>query len=154
MNRIKPSILGSAIGVVLLVMLAVAGPAAAANNTTSYYENESTNTTGAGWVPGENATLDNILDMATRLGPTFIGTGGMDPSGTGYVGYLILSLVLVGSTLGTMRGAGVGPVGGSIIGMTLAYGLVDVGLAPSWVKTILLLGLGLATAVVIKRTIR
>lgn len=148
----------SALVALALLSLLVA-PAAANNNTTNYYNNstqqdEASNTTGAGWIAGENATLENLLDMATRLGPVFIGSGTLDQSGTGFTGILILALTLVGSTLTAMRGAGVGPVGGSILGMTLSYGLVEIGFAPPWTKVLLLFGLGIAAAIVIKRSVR
>lgn len=146
--------------VALALLCLLVAPAAANNNTTTNYYNNSTQqdaadgTTGAGWVAGENATLDNVLDMATRLGPVFIGSGTLDQSGTGFTGILILSLTLVGSTLTAMRGAGVGPVGGSILGMTLSYGLVEIGLAPPWTKVLLLFGLGIAASIVFKRSVR
>lgn len=146
--------------VALALLCLLVAPAAANNNTTTNYYNNSTqqdaadSTTGAGWVAGENATLDNVLDMATRLGPVFIGSGALDQSGTGFTGILILSLTLVGSTLTAMRGAGVGPVGGSILGMTLSYGLVEIGLAPPWTKVLLLFGLGIAASIVFKRSVR
>lgn len=154
-SRFTAGAIGVIFALLLLGSVAVIGPAAGANNTTNYYNNStgSDNVTALGWVPGENATLDNVLDMATRLGPYFIGTGEQDPSGTGYVGLLLLSLVLVGATVGSMRGAGVGPIGGSIIGMTLSYALVEVGLAPPWVKTLLLFGIGIAAAIAIKRSV-
>lgn len=140
-------------------ILLVAGVGVAQNNTTindtaPYYNNSTGNVSSAGWVPSENATLDSIGQMSTRFLSTFIGFGQLDSSGTGYQGVLLLSVIIGGVTIAATVGTGVGPVGGSILGMTTGYGLVGIGIAPVWVKPILLFGIGITAAVAFKRILR
>jgi len=89
-----------------------------------------------------NATLQNILELAVELSPNLIGTGEQDPSGTGFQGILLTGLAFAGATVASIIGVGVGPIGGSIIGAMVSYGLVDLGFAPPWIKPLLLFGIG------------
>lgn len=155
-----------AVGFALLACIAIATSAlsggagvVSGNNTTinetaPYYNNESGNVTAEGWVAGPNATLDNIGDMATRFVSLFIGYGSLDPSGTGYEGVLIMGIIMGGVGLAAISGTRIGPVGGVILSMTVGYGLVGVGLAPVWVKTVLLFGIGIVASVALRRTLR
>lgn len=101
-----------------------------------------------------NATFDNILDLAVGLSPSFIGTGDVDPSGTGFEGVLLIGLVFATVSLGTMLETRVGPMGGLVVGTIVAYGLVDAGFAPPWVKPLLLFGIGGLAVAAFRRVIQ
>lgn len=130
-------------------------PAAAAQEPIKtdapFYDGENGTTNTTGWLPdGGNATADGMLEMLARIPGIYIGSGGLDPSGSGYQGILLLGLVIASSALFAMRGAGVGPIAGSMIGLTVAFGLTTTGIAPRWVQPLLLFALGIpvATAVI------
>lgn len=101
-----------------------------------------------------NATFDNILDKVVGLSPSFIGTGDVDPSGTGFEGVLLVGLVFATVSLGTMIETGIGPMGGLVVGTIVAYGLVDAGFAPPWVKPLLLFGIGFLAVAAFRRVIQ
>jgi len=101
-----------------------------------------------------NATFDNILEQAVSLSPSFIGTGDVDPSGTGFEGVLLVGLVFATVSLGTMLETRIGPMGGLVVGTIVAYGLVDAGFAPPWVKPLLLIGIGGLAVAAFRRVIQ
>lgn len=132
---------------VVAVALA-AGPAAGAD--VDYYNNSS------GVVQPdspENATLDNIVGMAVDLAPSFIGTGEQDPSGSGFQGVLLTGTALAFVAVGAMIGAGIGTIGGTILGLAVSYGLVDAGFAPEWMKVLLLFGLGIVVFIAARKAL-
>lgn len=137
------------LGVVLLAGLLV-GPASVAADA-DYYNNSSRVVQGD--APAD-ATLDNILGLFVDLSPDIIGTGERDPSGTGFQGVLLTGLMWAGALAGAMIGTGVGPVGGGVVATTLAYGLVDAGYAPVWLKPILLFGVGIFAFIALRRVVR
>lgn len=116
-----------------------------------YYND--TNTTGAadGWFGDGEPTLDQIVGMVTRVPDYVIGTGQQDPSGTGYQGMLLTGLIMIGASVSAVAGLGVGPVGGAAVGLTVGFGLARIGLAPPWVRVIMLFGLGILAAAAIRR---
>lgn len=128
-----------------LAIAALSAPAAATdiNETAPYYNNSSSDVSTNGWLPGENATLDNMGDMLVRLGPYLIGTGDMDPSDTGFQGLLLTGLVMAGALLGAIATLPVGAAGGSVLAVVVGYGMTSLGFAPSWFRTMLLFGVGL-----------
>lgn len=107
-----------------------------------YYDGESESSDMTDWVPGDgNVTADGMLKMLGRIPAVFIGSGGVDPSGSGYVGVLLTGVViLAAATMGAV-GTGVGVVGGSMLGMVLAFGMTFVGIVPGWIRPLLLFGL-------------
>lgn len=138
------------VAVLLASQIALIGLASAGHNTT-YYNNSS------GVVQPDtprNATLDNIVGVAVDLAPDLIGTGERDPSGTGFQGVLLTAIVFASVSLATMAGTSVGPIGGTILGSTVAYGLVDLGFAPEWTKLLLLFGLGIVAYVGFRRVLQ
>jgi len=52
-----------------------------------------------------------------------------------------------------MAGTGVGAIGGSILGVVAAYGFVDLGFAPEWLKPLLLIGVGTLAFVMFRRVL-
>lgn len=154
----------AATGILAAVLLAgmlggTAGTVSAANATNvsekaPMYDNSTQNVSFEFWFDEGNVSLDVLGDMASRLGPAIIGTGNEDPSGTGFVGVLLLGLVIAGSVLVSVMGTGIGPVGGTIVGLVLGYGMIAVGLAPAWAWPLLLFGLGIVAAVAAIRILR
>lgn len=135
----------------LLVVGLLLGTGVATANHSSYYNNSS------GVVQPNaprNANLSNIVGLAIQLSPDLIGTGEQDPSGTGFQGVLLTGLVFAGVSLGTIVGIGVGSVAGTILGTVVAYGLVDLGYAPPWIKPVLLFAIGVLTFIMFKRVFR
>lgn len=137
----------------LLVVLGVAllflsAPAAAQNATNvsdvaPYYANQSSSVPNSSWYQGiDNATLDSMGQMATRLGPYFVGTGGMDPSGTGFEGVLLTGIIMVGMFVGAVGMLPVGSVGGGVLAVVVGYGMTEIGLAPGWFRVILVFAVG------------
>lgn len=140
--------LAAIIGVGITVALLATAPAAAQNATNvsdvaPYYANQSDAVPNGSYYNGtENATLDSIGDMATRLGPVFIGTGDMDPSGTGFQGALITGFVMILMFVGAWAMLPLGSVGGGVLAVVVGYGLTDLGLAPGWFRVILVFVVG------------
>ncbi len=146
----KRRALGVVAGMVALALVSTAllGPVAA---QAGYYNNSSGVVQSD--VP-ENTTLENILDLAVELSPSLFGVGEQDPSGSGFQGVLLVGLVFAGVSGGLIGAAGVGPIGGTILGSLVSYGLVDLGFAPQWVKPLLLFGIGTLAFVMFRRLFR
>lgn len=141
-----------AVAVVLLVLVGgllagvVVGPASAAD----YYNNSS------GVVQPdapENVTLDSLVGITVDLAPDLIGTGEQDPSATGFQGVLLTGVTFAFVAVGAMIGTGIGTVGGTVLGLTVSYGLVDVGYAPQWIKVLLLFGVGVVVFIAIRKAL-
>lgn len=140
-----------AAAVLLVVAAAIAPVAGHAAADVDYYNNSSSVVNSSSPA---NATLPNIIDTAISIAPTFIGTGEQDPSGTGFEGVLLVGVSYAGVALLAIGGAGVGPVGGSVLGAVISYGLVDLGFAPPWVKPLLLFGIGMLAIIGFRRVIQ
>lgn len=120
-----------------------------------YYANESSNVNSDAWFAGvENATMDDIISMSLRLGPYIIGTGEPVGGGAGYAGVLLLGLLVAGIFVGAVAGTPLGGSGASVVALIAGYGLVEVGLAPEWMKIVLLFLLGGVASVVFIRAMR
>lgn len=151
---------GLVIGAILVLSL-LGGSAAAQTTTTNqtlndtapYYENGSSDVDWGDWVPGGQANVSNLGDLLGRIGPAIIGVGVNDPSGTGTQGYLLTGLAVAGGVGAATIGAGVGPVGGLSIGLTLAYGLSALGLAPPWIRAVTVFVVGLIVARAFRRAL-
>lgn len=135
--------------VVLVSAILVFGQAGAAANA-PYYDNQSGVVSSSS---PSNATLHNITKAAVSLAPSLIGTGAQDPSATGFQGFLLTGLVFGGTALMGMAGAGLGAIGGSILGLFVSYGFVDLGYAPAWLKPLLLIGVGTLAFVMFRRVL-
>ena len=142
----------------VVVFLQPVGTSAAANNTTNisdqapYYDNESNiSNPDPGWFNGGNVTLDGVVDMVTRIPGYIIGTGQQDQSGTGFIGVLLTGLLMAGGALGMIMGAGVGAIGGTIVALAVGFGLTTVGLAPAFIRPILLFAIGILAATAFRR---
>lgn len=107
-----------------------------------FYDDENGSTNMSGWVPGDgNATADAVLEFLARTPGIWIGSGDVDPSGSGYEGVLLTALIIGGAALLAMVGTGVGPIAGSMIGMVLAFGMTTIGIIPLWIQPLLLFAL-------------
>lgn len=140
---------------VIALTAAVSSPATgAALNNSSYYDDVTVDGPGDGWYGDGNATLDQVVDMATRIPGYVIGTGEVDQSGTGFVGVLLTGLLMAGSAAGMIAGTGAGPVGGAVVALAVGFGLTSVGFAPAWIRVVLLFGVGILAALAWRRSIQ
>jgi len=67
---------------------------------------------------------------------------------------LLVGLIFATVSMGTMIETRIGPIGGLVVGTIVAYGLVDAGFAPPWVKPLLLFGIGALAFVAFQRVVR
>jgi hypothetical protein len=118
------------------------------NETAPYYANETSLENQSGWFPnGGNVSLDTLGEMSTRLGPYIIGTGDQIPGGTTYAGTIITGLAMVAVFVGAVGYTSIGSTGGIVVASTIGYGMTSIGLAPGWLKIVLLMIIGLIAAV-------
>jgi len=157
-----------AFSVVLVVLLVWTSPlVAAANNSTyannssnlskdaPYYVNSSRPTNGSAWFAGHREpSMDNITGMAARVVPRLIGFGNQLPGGVGYAGPVVLGLVVTGIFAGAVKGVGMSMPSSAVVSLVGAYGLIDVGLAPPWLKIVILMLLGVVASIVVLRISR
>jgi len=148
--------------VLLVVMLLativpVGGAVAQTNNTTNvsdvapYYEGNTSEVNNESWMSGrENATLDNIVHYATRIGPFVIGGTGAEAQGGGYVGPAMVSLFIMGFILSMLLSSRAGVVGSVTIAIASAGGLANAGVAPGWIFAVVLFVVGMILARVIR----
>jgi hypothetical protein len=139
-------------GALIVVAVLISGLLLAVGSATAagYYNNST------GVVQDDtpqNATLKNIVEIVVDLSPSIIGAGEQDPSNTGFQGFLLVGLAYGGATVAAIIGAGVGPIGGSILGSVIAYGLVDLGFAPPWFKPLLLFFVGILGFMAFRRVV-
>lgn len=143
-SRFLAVVIGALLLSVLLLGLVPSGAAA------DYYNNSSAAVSSSS---PSNATLENILYQAVSLSPDLIGTGQQDPSGTGFQGVLLIGVIFAMSSLGMMAGTRVGPIGATILGSAVSYGLVDLGFAPVWIKPLLLFAIGAVCVIMFRRVL-
>jgi hypothetical protein len=122
------------------------------NETAPYYDNQTSNASAVGWVP-PNATLDSIVGLAVRMPDYLIGTGEIDESGTGFEGVLLTGLFMLGASTAAVLGVGIGAVGGTIVALSMGFMLTSIGLAPAFVRPIMLFGIGIAAATALRRVL-
>lgn len=146
------ALLGAVLLTAYVLWLFATVPIAADAQADYYNDTNASDGAADGWFgDGGDPTLDQLVDMATRVPAYVIGTGEQDPSGSGYEGVLLTGLVMVGSAAMAIVGVGVGPVGGTAVGLTVGFGLARVGLAPPWLRVVMLFGLGILAAAAIRR---
>lgn len=145
--------------VLLIGVVAMGTPAAAANNSTinetaPYYTNQSSNVGSSSWFAGiEEVSLPSIGTMATRTLEFMIGPGQAIPGGDGGLsGPIIMGLVIVGVIMGSVAGTRIGAPGGAVVTLVGTFGLISMGLAPQWLKIVVLGLLGLVTTAAILRS--
>jgi hypothetical protein len=119
----------------------------------SYYNNSSSTVNGSSWFAGmEQMSLPTMGQMLTRTIAFVIGSGSTVPGGGGLSGPIVTGLVLSGIFLGAVSGTKIGAPGGAVIAVVAVFSLISVGLAPAWLKVVLLFLLGLTAAAAILRT--
>lgn len=130
-------------GLMLLFVPAAGAQSSNISNVSPYYANQSSSVDNASWYDGVgNATIDSMGRMATRLGPYFIGTGELDPSGTGFQGVLLTGIVMSIMFVGSWAMLPLGSVGGGVLSVIVGYGMTELGLAPQWFRVILVFAIG------------
>lgn len=145
---------------VVATLAGIVAPAVAQTNNSSleekapYYANNTSHVANESWMAGrEEPTLDTVLHYATRVGGFIIGPGDRTV-GAAASGTLALGLVVAGAMGGTLLTSGVGPVGGSVLGLVTLAGLVGVGLAPAWTLAVSLFGVGIVLSIVVVNVFR
>jgi len=119
-----------------------------------YYANNTTDVANESWTQGrEDATLDNVTNYLTRIG-TFVIGNEADGGANQMAGVLVLAVVLIGILLSQVAGRGVGPVGGTVLGLVAAGGLATAGILPAWLFAVGLLGVGLVLTAVLITALR
>jgi len=142
------------ITVALLSALTSIGTAAA-QDTGPYYNNSSSTVNGTSWFAGmENVTVSSLGGMATRTLSFIIGPGTTVPGGGGLSGPIILGLLVAGTFVGAVTGTRIGAPGGAVVALVATFGLISVGLAPAWLKIVILMLLGLVAATAVLRSTR
>jgi len=119
-----------------------------------YYADNDTHVNNESWMNGhENATLDNVVSMATRVSGFVIGNRDAQ-GGAGPANGLVLALVVFGVVATAGGRSRVGTVGGSVLGIAAAAALSAVGLAPSWLFAVIMFGVGLVAAAALLRILQ
>lgn len=122
------------------------------SNKSPYYANNTTAIDNTSWFAGrENATLDNSLNMLTRISTFVIGGSS---GGVGAEGALITGLIVFGAVSGLTGTSRVGTVGGAVMGVAVIAALVEAGLAPFWTYGIVLFAVGAVATKVFIRVVR
>lgn len=157
MTRVHLLVAASVSFIVLAGILALSAPAAAQtnnstlNDTAPYYDNQSEIGNQTDWLP-QNISLDSIGEVSSRLGPFVIGSGQQIPGGTTYAGTIVTGLLMVAIFIGGTAFTSLGAAGGAVVASVAGYGLIELGLAPSWLRVVILLIIGIIAAVAIRRT--
>ncbi|WP_423745092.1 hypothetical protein V5735_03440 (plasmid) [Haladaptatus sp. SPP-AMP-3] len=127
----------------------------ALNDTAPYYENQTAVRNRSSWFPnGSTVSLDTLGQMSLRLGSFVIGTGDQIPGGTTYAGTIITGILMVAVFLGAISYTNLGSTGGVVVAATIGYGMTSIGLAPPWLKIVLLMIIGSIAAVAALRVTR
>lgn len=143
----------AALCLVVMVSSAATGTAVATtapNNTTPNYYNETVTVNNESWMEGrENATLDNTVNMLTRVG-TFVIAG----SGSGAIGAVLTGLMVFGAVLSMLGDTAVGVGGGAVLGVATIAALSLAGFVSSWVWALTVFAVGVVCAAVLIRALR
>ena len=122
-------------------------------NKTGYYNGSSTFVENESYYDGrENASLDNTINMLTRLGTYIVGTDSSETSLSGGA-TLLFGAIVWGAVLAMSSWSRTGMVGGGVLGTVTVAGLVTAGLAPLWLWGVILFVLGLLAARPILRVV-
>jgi len=133
---------------VIRLLISLAG----INGTAPYYNNSTATPAPEPWFAGtEGNTLAGIGRMATRTLSFIIGPGQQIPGGGGNAGPIIAGIVVAGAFLGGIAGTRLGAPAGAVVAITTVFGLISVGLAPVWLKVVLITLVGLAVTAAILR---
>ncbi|QGX95936.1 hypothetical protein EI982_14655 [Haloplanus rallus] len=118
----------------------------------SYYNNSTSTPEPEPWFAGtEGNTLNGLGRMATRTLSFIIGPGQQIPGGGGNAGPIIGGIVVAGAFLGGVAGTRLGAPAGAVVAIVTIFGLVSVGLAPVWLKIVLIGLVGLAVTAALLR---
>lgn len=134
----------------------VGGPVnnSSVDSNAPYYVGADDEVANGSWLPGDEATLENVLALASRFGTFVVGDRPAQGEGVGSAGPLLVGAILVGGMLGATVRSGVGSVGGGVLAIVSVVGLAAIDVAPSWLYAVGLFALGIVLAAVAKRAIR
>lgn len=124
----------------------------AINGTAPYYNNSTATPAPEPWFAGTDGnTLAGLGRMATRTLSFIVGPGQQIPGGGGNAGPIIGGIVVAGAFLGGIAGTRLGAPAGAVVAITTVFGLISVGLAPVWLKIVMIALVGLAVTAAILR---
>lgn len=133
---------------------ATATPSQSVTEKAPYYD-EPISVANESWLEGrENATLPNVLNMASRFGSFIVGDDVAGQGDVGSAGPLLVGAVIVGMLIGAVAGAGVGFVGGGVLTVVAVALVTTTNTAPQWLWGVMLFAIGVVLASVIKGTLR
>jgi hypothetical protein len=140
---------------VMTVLAVVTAPALAQQNTDAeYYNNSSSDADTDSWLSGlTDASLDDILTLATRIGGFLIGDATAQ-GGVGSAGALLTGLLVAGVMGGVGMRSGAGSTGGLVIGISAGTVFLSASLGATWAYAVILFVVGLIVAVVFLRVVR
>lgn len=146
------------IALTFLPATATAGVANQAGNTIDsvapYYAQDDDSVRNETWMQNRTKpTLDNVTHYMTRVAGFAIGQQSAQ-GGVGPAGVMLFSIVLFGAYVGVNDDQHLGPVGGSVLVVSLASGVATVGLAPHWIYAVVVFILGLILSAVAIRILR
>lgn len=148
-------------GVLLAVLTALvalpllATPAAAQQNnstTVPEYYNDSRNVSGDQdeWLNNDsNATLDKVVNLATRAG-TFVVAGG----GSQEVGAVFIALLVFGAVVSIVGGSAPGTIAGVVVGVFTIAALAASGFAASWLWALVVFAVGVVLSTALIRALK
>lgn len=156
------------IGTIVLVGLLPASAGAAGldvaaqeNNTTNisdvagYYNETNTSVANESWMDGRSTwSFDNGVNYLTRISTFLIGSGHAAAGGAGSAGALVTGIAVIGAFGGMMVGSGVGAVAGGVLGVATTIGVIEIGLAPSWLYAVVLFLIGGIATTAFVRSVR
>jgi len=140
---------------VMVVFVGVTTPALAQQNTDAeYYNNSSSDADTDSWLSGlTDASLDDILTLATRIGGFIIGDTAAQ-GGVGSAGALLTGLLVAGVMGGVGMRSGAGSTGGVVIGISAGAVFLSAAVGATWAYAVILFVVGLIVAGVFLRVVR
>lgn len=150
-TRIPKPVVIVCVALVAVSLVAGVGAAQTANKTVDdvapFYENTTEPDTNR-WLLGVEPNLSGVMMLVGRAGTFVVGGGGTGP-GTA----LLSGVTVMGLGLGTVSRARVGSVAGASLAVGGVFAGTAVGIAPTWMPTIVMFGVGLVLAAVAKRMV-
>jgi len=148
--KIRHAVLATLVVLNLMLVVSPAGVAAANQSLDEKapYYNQSEEVSTDRWLQGVEPTLPGLLTLVSRTGTYVIGGGGGGVSGA-----LLSGVVVMGMGVGVVARTPVGGVAGATLAVVGTFAATGVGIAPSWMSAVVMFGVGLVIAAVVKRVV-
>lgn len=140
------------IALLVVATLLPVGAAAQTNQTAedvAPYYNDSQEVDTNRWLRGISTDLGGMLQLVGRFGTYVIGGGGTG----GINGALMTGVVVMGMGVGVVARAPVGGIAGGVLAVGGVFAGAAVGIAPTWMPAVVMLGVGIVIATVAKRVV-